>query len=87
MFLVSITVFYELEALLKQSASPAIIQERIDILKEEYGALERLLWASEIARAALASDKRTLELDYARLQDRVRSLRGQLVELRGECTG
>ena len=80
----AIPLIGEIEKLINEHGSAVILKERIELLKDQYAALEQRLAASETAKAELLSQKQAIELDYYKLKDRVTTLEAQLVERHGQ---
>ena len=87
----AIPILGEIERLINEHGSAAILKERLALATDEYTALERKLSESE-SRAEAAevrvkeveSENQRLELDNFKLKDRIRDLEGQLTERTGQ---
>jgi predicted nuclease with TOPRIM domain len=69
----SLPVFGEIEKLIDESGSAAILKERTKLARDGYDALEA-------ERSALAEKLKQLEMENAKLKEKIETLENQIVE-------
>ena len=70
----TIPIFSEIEKLINEHGSAVILKERIELLKEQYSALERKYAESESNGSKNAAALRTLELSNFELKQKIKEL-------------
>ena len=72
----------EIEKLITEHGSAAILKERIALANDKYAAMERKLSECEAAKKELHSENEALRLDNSKLQEQRRTFEEQLSDKR-----
>ncbi len=79
----SIPILGEIERLINEHGSAAILKERLALAVDQYAALEKRLAESELRANHLESEKEGLELANLKLKEHIRNLEEQLTDRHG----
>ena len=79
-----IPVLGEIERLITEHGSAAILKERIELAKDQYAALERKVSVLQEQNTKLQGEKDRLELDNYKLKEKVGNLEKQIAGAHGE---
>lgn len=82
-----IPIFSEIERLINEHGSAAIMKERLELAKEQYAALEKKLADAEARATKAEADSQRFELESLRLTSKVRELEDQLTTGKSERVG
>jgi predicted nuclease with TOPRIM domain len=74
----------EIERLITEHGSAAILKERLALASDQYSALEKKLTESKLRNKQLQSENARLHLDLEKAQDEIRNLKEKLVERHGQ---
>jgi len=87
----AIPILGEIERLINEHGSAAILKERLALASDQYSALEKKLSdsesrveAAELRTKNLESESQRLELDNFKLKEEIRNLKEQLSERHGQ---
>lgn len=80
----AIPILGEIERLINERGSAAILKERLSLAADQYAALERKLAESEIRAKPLEAENQRLELENLKLKEKVRGLEEKLTESQGQ---
>lgn len=79
-----IPVFSEIERLITEHGSAAILKERLALAADQYGVLEKKIPIFANENAQLKSENASLRLDLEKAQEKIRDLEEKLIERHGQ---
>ena len=79
-----IPILSEIERLISEHGSAAILKERLALASDQYSALEKKLVETNLRNEQLESENSGLRLELEKAQEKIRNLEEKLVERHGQ---
>lgn len=80
------TILGDIERLINEHGSAAVLRERLALAKDEHAALEKKVATFQEENATLKSENQHLELDNYKLKEKIGNLEKQLAEIQGKAS-